>query len=221
MKYFICSILLSASLASFAFADTKAELHIVPTGEVHFLGATLLRKHASNLYTVETWGFKWFTNIPYGTKMESAYGEPIKPEDIQGGDTIDVAGKLILQDSAYQIEASSIKDLSIKTGVPAPLPPAPPAVQPPTPAPAPMAISSPPKTPKGLTMALKKGYRGGQVTVLQKFLKKQGLMDNNSVSGVFGAGTEEALKKFQEANALEASGTAGPKTRAFINALLQ
>lgn len=224
MKYIISSILIGLLGYSFALADTKADFSISSAGEVHFIGADLLRKHASNLYTVETWGFRWLTNIPYGTKIESMYGAPVAPEDVQEGHLLDMTGKLVLQDSIYQIEAVYIKDLSITTGTPPP-PPAPispPTPLPPTPkpAPAPEVKKIPVAASQGLTMNLKNGYRGGQVTILQKFLKKQNILDDGSVTGIFGQSTEDALKKFQEANALEASGTTGPKTRTLINSLL-
>ena len=221
MKYFILPIIITLSIFSTALADTKAELRVNPTGEIHFIGANLLRKHALNLYTIEAWGFKWITNLPYGVKMESLYGASIKPEDSQEGHLLDITGKFILQETGYQIDAINIKDLSINTGTPPP--PAPEPIITPT---TPIAITKEPKktssTPLGeITMLLKNGYRGTQITTLQKFLKKQGLMDKDYIVGVFGNSTEAALKKFQKANNIEATGTVGPKTKTLINSLLE
>jgi hypothetical protein len=54
-------------------------------------------------------------------------------------------------------------------------------------------------------MVLKKGSRGQEVKDLQEFL---GL----SADGIFGSGTEAAVKKWQTANGLTADGIVGPKT---------
>ena len=62
---------------------------------------------------------------------------------------------------------------------------------------------------------LKKGSTGSDVSALQKKLKKLGYY-SGKIDGVFGDATESALKKFQKANGLKASGTTDSKTRAAL-----
>ncbi|PKM74511.1 MAG: spore cortex-lytic enzyme [Firmicutes bacterium HGW-Firmicutes-16] len=59
----------------------------------------------------------------------------------------------------------------------------------------------------------KKGSTGSVVTQIQKVLKNQGFYGGR-IDGVFGSGTETALKGFQKEYGLTADGKAGPKTLA-------
>ena len=54
-------------------------------------------------------------------------------------------------------------------------------------------------------MVLRKGTRGTEVKQLQEFLEI-------SADGIFGAGTEAVVKKWQTLNGLFADGIVGPKT---------
>ena len=67
-------------------------------------------------------------------------------------------------------------------------------------------------TPANYTM-LKKGSRGSDVKELQQRLNE---LDYScgTPDGIFGAGTEEAVRKFQRVNGLTADGIAGPATQA-------
>ena len=225
----VIALLLAFSAPAALAAAPNPELRITPTGEIHLIGVELWQRHASNLYSIRAWGLKWRMEIAYGTPLFSKYDVAVKPEAFNQGDLLEIKGKLIIKDSDYIIEPSLIRNLSIQTGEP-PAPtvlsgPAPtPVVTSPTPTPPPVPALKPTttkaKTPSGLYMYLQKGFRGGQVSMLQKFLKQQSLLGADGVSGYFGTETENALKKFQEANALEAVGTVGPKTRALINPLL-
>jgi|GEM_PF-2220807 len=58
--------------------------------------------------------------------------------------------------------------------------------------------------------ALKRGSRGPQVRELQTILNGQG--ERLSVDGIFGRGTEAAVKRFQQQNGLSADGVVGPAT---------
>lgn len=58
---------------------------------------------------------------------------------------------------------------------------------------------------------LRNGSKGSQVKELQQGLKRSGFF-NGKVDGVFGDGTEAALKVFQQKNGLKADGIAGPAT---------
>ena len=66
------------------------------------------------------------------------------------------------------------------------------------------------------------GMKGDEVMLLQKFLQKNnwGVL-SDGVTGYFGPVTVSALKKFQQANGLDVTGTVGPKTRELINSLLK
>lgn len=59
------------------------------------------------------------------------------------------------------------------------------------------------------------GSRGEAVEALRKKLLGQGI-NPGPVDGVFGPKTEEALKRFQERQGLDAEGIAGPKTLAAL-----
>ncbi|WP_019243520.1 MULTISPECIES: L,D-transpeptidase family protein [Bacillus] len=61
---------------------------------------------------------------------------------------------------------------------------------------------------------MKKGSKGESVTILQLRLKELGF--NNTVDGIFGSGTEQALKKFQTSKNIKADGIASIPT---LNAL--
>lgn len=71
--------------------------------------------------------------------------------------------------------------------------------------------SAPPPSPKPVTegaVTLKRGSQGPEVARLQRELKL------SPADGVFGPGTEGALKKWQAANGLKPDGVAGPSTLA-------
>ena len=192
----------------FAFSasaeEAGQEISIYSTGEIHLIGAELFRKHANNFYTIRSWNLKWALPIDATDtkiKIESAYGAPIGLAEILEGHLLEIRGKTKYQNFEHSIEPTLVKDLSVKKGDP-------PAENQPTPT-------------QALTMTLKLNYRGGQVKILQDFLKKQGfLATSEKTTGVFGPLTQKALAEFQKANALEAIGTLGPKTRALINSLL-
>ena len=61
----------------------------------------------------------------------------------------------------------------------------------------------------------KKGSSGSTVTEIQKKLSQWGYY-SGSVEGVFGSGTERAVKKFQQKNGLTADGKVGPATLAAL-----
>ncbi|MBQ9264059.1 MAG: peptidoglycan-binding protein [Clostridia bacterium] len=65
--------------------------------------------------------------------------------------------------------------------------------------------------PNGDYATLRRGYTGSPVTRMQQELKKQGYYTGN-VDGVFGEGTENAVKAFQRSNGLNTDGVAGPAT---------
>lgn len=62
---------------------------------------------------------------------------------------------------------------------------------------------------------LKTGSTGPEVTALQRRLQDLGF-DPNGVDGIFGPGTESAVKAFQQANGLTVDGKVGPLTRAAL-----
>ena len=62
---------------------------------------------------------------------------------------------------------------------------------------------------------LRSGSRGEAVEALQKKLLGEGI-NPGPVDGVFGPKTEEALKRFQERQSLDADGITGPKTLAAL-----
>ncbi|WP_275670731.1 L,D-transpeptidase family protein [Neobacillus notoginsengisoli] len=59
---------------------------------------------------------------------------------------------------------------------------------------------------------LKKGSKGPAVKELQRVLTSKGY-STNGIDGVFGPGTEAAVKKFQKAKKLKADGVVGPTTK--------
>lgn len=58
---------------------------------------------------------------------------------------------------------------------------------------------------------LRRGSRGSEVTRLQNALKDLGFY-TMKVDGIYGAGTQKAVKAYQRKNGLSADGVAGPKT---------
>ena len=62
-------------------------------------------------------------------------------------------------------------------------------------------------------MTLKKGSSGDEVKAIQSKLKELGFL-SGSVDGIFGSGTEKAVKAFQKSAGLTADGIAGSKTLA-------
>lgn len=243
MKKLCAVLILSGFLPFLAQAEEGQEIHVDAKSNAHLIGAELVYKHTNDLYTVKNWGLNWIISIDYmqgfeyptKTKFESAYGTKIEPKEISEKDILEIKGKLSLgKDKVYHIQANWIKDLSLKTGeppivntltqVPPPPPPPPVEIAKPSAAKRVESVLTPqPNQPKigKLTMLLKPGYRGGQVKILQEFLKKQGYMpQTEEATGYFGNITSKALAQFQKANALEAVGILGPKTRALINSLL-
>ena len=63
------------------------------------------------------------------------------------------------------------------------------------------------------TVNLKKGSQGQLVKTVQQKLKDWGYYDGN-IDGIFGSGTEGAVKYFQRTNGLTADGIIGPATAA-------
>lgn len=63
--------------------------------------------------------------------------------------------------------------------------------------------------------ALKKGATGDEVITVQKKLKQWGYY-TGAVDGIFGSGTEKAVKYFQSKNGLVADGIVGEKTAAAL-----
>jgi hypothetical protein len=62
---------------------------------------------------------------------------------------------------------------------------------------------------------LKRGSTGPEVTALQQRLQELGF-DPNGVDGIFGPGTESAVRAFQQAKALTVDGKVGPNTQAAL-----
>lgn len=67
---------------------------------------------------------------------------------------------------------------------------------------------------KGSTV-LKKGSKGPEVKALQQALYKKGY-NPNGIDGVFGPGTEKAVKKFQKAKKVTADGIVGAVTKKLL-----
>ena len=61
------------------------------------------------------------------------------------------------------------------------------------------------------TAVLKQGATGGEVKEVQRRLKQWGYY-NGAVDGIYGKGTVEAVKKFQQKNGIKADGIAGIET---------
>lgn len=193
-------------------------MHIYPDGGIHLINAPLAIKHSLNFYTIKSWGIKWivsFDTTDTKIKFESAYNAAVDPKEIIEGHFLEIKGKLVYDKNTFEhkIEPTLIRDLNIKTGEP----PAQTTASVPT-----LTSNLLPSTSKLLfTQYLKYKSRGEEVARLQSFLKKTNFLPESQKStGYFGPATEKALMKFQKANAIEALGILGPKTRAFINSLL-
>lgn len=63
--------------------------------------------------------------------------------------------------------------------------------------------------------SLRKGASGDEVVTLQKKLKQWGYY-TGAVDGVFGSGTEKAVRLFQQKNSLAVDGVVGTKTAAAL-----
>ncbi len=70
------------------------------------------------------------------------------------------------------------------------------------------------------TVNLKKGSQGPLVKTVQQKLKNWGYYDG-SVDGIFGSGTEKAVKYFQSKNGLTSDGIIGPATAAKLGIQLE
>ena len=64
---------------------------------------------------------------------------------------------------------------------------------------------------------LKKGSKGDAVERLQDLLRNPLGYDPGPVDGIFGTGTEKAVKEYQANNGLTADGVVGPATWALLN----
>jgi peptidoglycan hydrolase-like protein with peptidoglycan-binding domain len=79
----------------------------------------------------------------------------------------------------------------------------------PTPYPSPTSPSTP-STPPSTRPTLRRGDRNEHVAYLQKLLIQQGYA--LTADGIFGSGTESAVRSFQRSNGLTADGVVGPAT---------
>lgn len=207
------------------------------------IGVPLSSRNALNLYTVRVFGQRWLVFSDSYTKFESAYGELVKPEEVLVNHVLEIKGVAVETETSQieggRVEATVIRDLSIKTGTPpssAGLPSAPQTASVASPViasspaflPAPVVLAPKPPLaatvasyPQKLTSHLKLGMRGGEIEVLQEFLQKAGwgIPNDGPVTGFFGAVTKKAVIKFQESQGLETTGETGPLTREFINSL--
>lgn len=77
-------------------------------------------------------------------------------------------------------------------------------------------VTAAPPTPSPTPITYRNGDSGDGVKNVQQRLKHYGYY-TGSVDGVFGKGTESALKEFQQRNGLQADGIAGAKTLAALN----
>lgn len=71
-----------------------------------------------------------------------------------------------------------------------------------------------------INQTLKQGQSGNQVATLQTALQQVGVY-SGPITGFFGDLTKKAVASFQQANALEAIGEVGPKTRELLNSLFR
>lgn len=219
-----------------ARAASGPEFHISSSGDVHIIGAEIIRRHALNLFTVDVWGQRWTVPIDMFTKVEVADGTAAALDQFALGHKLEIRGRPGAQ--LGWLDAKIVRNLSVGTPPPtapqvaaiaqAVAPPPPPPASPPKPsAPAPQKpppIKPPSRpAPERLTQNLKLGTRGPEVALLQEFLQKNawGIPDDGPVTGYYGAVTVAAVKKFQAANNLPPEGELGPKTRALINEFLK
>lgn len=228
-KHFYCFIAIAIVMlmARYVLAGEiiPQELYINSKGEAYFSGAELISKHALNLFTVRIWGQNWEVVTDYTTSFVSNFGATINTAEILTGHFLEVKGRPV-PDNVGRMEATIVKDISIKTGTS--------SVQTTLGttaasntqisgiAPFLGSQSNLSSAASRLTQYLRLGMRGGEVGLLQKFLQKNnlGIPNDGPVTGFFGKVTEKAVMKFQETNNLEATGTVGPKTRSLINPML-
>lgn len=222
LAYLFAALLLLT--ASAVYAD---EFHIASNGDMQAIGK-MVGKNALNLFTLNVWGYKLKIFIESGVRVESMEGKAIKLEEILEGHIIEIKGKAFLGRSDF-LEPVLVRDLSIGKKESAPPPVVAPVV-----VPAPVVVLAPvtPVVPakqqeasanKGILIQnLRLGMRGGEVSILQRFLQKNnwGIPDDGPVTGYFGGVTKKALMNFQKSKGLAAVGAAGPQTRQLINSLL-
>lgn len=222
-KFFLlCAMFMLAVFAPFqvwAEITVVPELYISSKGIAEIRGAQVIAVHALNLISVGMWGQKWTVSMDYATKFQSSDGTEIKPEQIARGHMLEIKALPGKQEGV--LEALLIRNLSIGAGN---------AVSTNTslldsicraaPVPSSPVVTS--ATSSLLMRTIGLGAKGLDVKILQEFLQKKGMgiPNDGPVTGFFGKLTEEAVKKFQEANGLEAIGSIGAKTRALINSLL-
>ena len=116
--FFISLALLFSVGCGVAYAvSVPQEFYISQAGQLHLRGGEVKIKNAVNVIVVEIWGQRWTVVADYATKFESAYGDPIKPEEILVSHLLEVKGKPFL-DKVGHIDASLIRDLTIETGTP-------------------------------------------------------------------------------------------------------
>ncbi|MBI2023674.1 peptidoglycan-binding protein [Candidatus Giovannonibacteria bacterium] len=118
LLFFVLSaFIFSAGCTAVYAAVVPQELFISSAGQMQIHGGTVKMKNAANVIVVEIWGQRWIVLVDYATKLESAYGEKIKLEEIAEGHILEVKGRPI-SNKIGQIDASVIRDLSIETGTP-------------------------------------------------------------------------------------------------------
>ncbi|MDP3779217.1 MAG: peptidoglycan-binding domain-containing protein [bacterium] len=210
---YVCAVLFCVSFI--ASAASPQELYISPNGDMVMTGAKVIRIHALNLIAVTIWGQKWMVSIEYHTKLQSSDGTEIKAEQIKVGDLLEIKGTPDTSSQNGLLVASLVRDLSVGGGLNSSsiLNVICPAV--------PVSQVVPPAVPRSLSYTLYLGSRGPEVLLLQQFLQAKGFgIPSDGVTGYFGKITEQAVKDFQQKNALETAGIVGAKTRAIINSLL-
>lgn len=200
------------------------EFHIASSGDMQAVGQ-IVSKSASNLFTISVWGYKLKIFIDYGARVEDLGGKPIKLEEMLDGHTIEIKGKVVLGRSDL-LEPVLVRDLSVGkkeevVSTPISLPV---VVSIPSPAVTAVPIKQQEASADKsiLIRDLRLGMRGGEVSILQRFLQKNGwgIPDDGPVTGYFGGVTKKALMNFQKAKGLAAVGIAGPQTRELLNSLL-
>ena len=233
-SYILLILFIFGPHQAWAEVTIAPELYISSKGIADIRGAQVIAIHALNLISVGIWGQKWTVNMDYTTKFVSSDGAEIKPEQIATGHILEIKAIPSRQQQGL-LEASFVRDLSLGAGSAASsgasLLDSICRVLTPSPSPSP-SVSSFPRSVTSpspfssfsgvLTGMIALGAKGQDVTILQEFLQKKGfgIPDDGPVTGYFGKVTEAAVKKFQEANGLEAVGNVGAKTRALINSFL-